>query len=75
MPKGGKGESERNNPTMELQGFSLPQTEERDNYLQTYIDRTFTYLEFAPKTGVKAHLTATKSAVRRMYTGIISKLT
>jgi glutamate-ammonia-ligase adenylyltransferase len=60
---------------MELQGFSLPQTEERENYLQAYINRTFAYLELAPKTGVKDHLTATKTAVRRIFTRFISKLT
>jgi glutamate-ammonia-ligase adenylyltransferase len=59
---------------MELQGFSLPQTEERDNYLQTYIDRTFAYLELTPRTGVKAHLIATKEATRRIFTRVISTL-
>jgi glutamate-ammonia-ligase adenylyltransferase len=60
---------------LELQGLSLPRTEERDLYFANYADRSFAYLEFPIEGSVKAMLAQAKQTTRSIFDRFISKLT
>jgi glutamate-ammonia-ligase adenylyltransferase len=59
---------------LELQGFSLPQTTDRDMYLEKYIGRTYAYLGFLSESDVKIQLITTKANTRRIFTRFIGEL-
>jgi glutamate-ammonia-ligase adenylyltransferase len=60
---------------LELQGFSLPQTKDRDLYLERYAERTFAYLGFPAGRGVRAQIIDAKASTRGIFDRFLAKMT
>jgi glutamate-ammonia-ligase adenylyltransferase len=52
---------------LELQGFSLPKTPEKEKKIAGYLDRTFDLLGLRPESGIEKALAESKQAVRTCY--------
>lgn len=52
---------------LELQGFSLPRSPEKERTISSYLDRTFDLLGLRAEGGVEKSLAESKRAVRACY--------
>jgi hypothetical protein len=58
---------------LELQGFSAPQTEEREDYLSKYTERTLDYLGFPLRQNIQIEIKETKQAVRSVFDRFVER--
>ncbi|NIM19273.1 MAG: hypothetical protein GTO51_02730 [Candidatus Latescibacteria bacterium] len=59
---------------LELQGFAIPQSDERERYLESYVERTFDYLGFPLRVGIRDEIRSVKRAVRSIFERFIEKV-
>ncbi|MFH1756209.1 MAG: hypothetical protein ABIA59_10970 [Candidatus Latescibacterota bacterium] len=60
---------------LELQGFSLPHSQERDSYIEQYTTRTFSLLGLPVSHSAKKDVISAKQKTRRIFERFIAELT
>jgi len=59
---------------LELQGYSYPQSDERESYLENYVTKTMEFLGCPLEGGIKAEIQSAKRSVRAVFNRFIDRL-